>query len=92
MSSLWAETYDYAVAVTKSDTAADPQGPFAGLLVDTGGVLKCTPLNGPNQGSSITINVVAGQYIRFPIQRVWNSTTTGVYFGLCSAIVSQGVQ
>jgi hypothetical protein len=90
-SSLWATTYDYPVAVTKSDTVADPKGPFAGLLVDTGGVLKLTPVGGPLAGSSLTINVVAGQYIRFPVQRVWNTgTTTTVVFGLVSGIQQQG--
>lgn len=90
MSTLWADTYEYPVAVTKSDTVADPAGPFAGLLVDTGGALKLTPVNGPNAGISITINVVAGQYVRFPVQRVWSSTTAAIVFGLVSAIVAQG--
>ena len=90
MSNLWAETYEYAAAVTKSDTLADPKGPFAGLLVDTAGILKLTPLNGPDAGGSITLNVVAGEYVRFPVQRVWSGTTTAVVFGLVAAIINQG--
>jgi hypothetical protein len=90
MSNLWASTYDYPASVTKSDTVADPAGPFAGLLVDTGGVLKFTPWTGPLAGSSMTINVVAGQYICFPVQRVWNGTTTAVVVGLVSGIQEQG--
>jgi len=88
---LWATTYDFPVAVTKSDTVDDPAGPFAGLLVDTGGILKITPRNGPDSTSSLTINVVAGQYIRFPVKRVWSSTTTAVVFGLNSVITQKGV-
>mgnify|MGYP001608707515 CR=1 FL=1 len=90
MSNPWATTYDWPVAVTKSDTADDPAGAFAGLLVDTAGILKITPYGGPNAGSSVTINVVAGEYIRFPVKRVWSSTTTAVVFGLVSSIVRQG--
>jgi hypothetical protein len=90
-SNLFATTYDYPVAVTKSDTAQDPAGPFAGLLVDTAGILKMTPLGGPDATTSITINVVAGQYIRFPVRNVWSGTTTAVVFGLVgTSIVPQG--
>ena len=90
MANLWSTTYDWPASVTKSDAVADPAGPFAGLLVDTAGVLKLTPAGGPYAKTSLTINVVAGQYIRFPVQRVWIGTTTAVVFGLVGAIVKQG--
>ena len=91
MATVQARTYDYPVAVTKSDTASDPGGPFTGLYVDTGGVLKFTPYNGPNAGTSITINVTTGTELHWPVQRVWSSVTTAVVFGLVSPVVQQGV-
>lgn len=90
MSNLWASTYDWPASVTKSDTVNDPAGPFSGLLVDTGGILRVTPTGGPLATSSITINVVAGGYICFPVSRVWSSTTTAVVVGLVSSIKAQG--
>ena len=82
--------FDYPVAVTKSDATDDPAGTFSALLVDTGGVLKITPYGGPDASSSITINVLAGQYILFPVKRVWSTTTTALVFGLVSPVVRQG--
>lgn len=89
MSSLWAETYDYAIAVTKSDTVDDPSGPFAGLLVTVAGnvALQC---NGGPSATVLTIPVVVGQYLRFPVRRVNNTSTTATVLGLVSAIVRQG--
>ena len=89
MSTLWAETYDYAVAVTKSDTVNDPAGPFAGLYVSAAGTVVCWNLNGPQSANPITITVVAGQYVRWPIKRIGASSSATV-FGLVSAIVRQG--
>lgn len=88
MSTVQSSTYDWPTAITKSDTVADPAGPFTGLYVDTGGVLKITPLNGPLAKTSLTINVVAGGYVCFPVQRVWNGTTTAVVFGLKSPVAT----
>ena len=89
MSNLWADTYDWAVAVTKSDTVDDPAGPFAGLYVSAAGTLIIHNLNGPQAANPITITVVAGQYVRWPVKRVGASTGATV-FGLVSAIVRQG--
>jgi hypothetical protein len=90
MSNLWCETYDYAVAVTKSDTADDAAGPFAGLYVSVAGNVVIWNRNGPQASNPITIAVVAGQYVRWPIKRVGSTNTTATVFGLVSAIVPQG--
>lgn len=89
MSNLWASIADYPVAVTKSDTVDDPGGNFAALLVTVSGNLVVWPVNGPLAAGGVTIAVVAGQYICFPVKRVGLSTTATV-LGLVSAIVKQG--
>jgi len=83
---LWANTYDYAVAVTKSDTVSDPAGPFAGLYVSAAGTIVILNQNGPQ--TPITITAVAGEYIRWPVRRVGASSSATV-FGLVSAIISR---
>jgi hypothetical protein len=89
MSNLLATTYDYAVAVTKSDTVDDPAGPFAGLYVSAGGTLIYWGLGGPQAANPVTITVVAGTYVRWPIKRIGASTGATV-FGLVGGIVRQG--
>ena len=88
MSNAWASTYDYPVAVTKSDTTDDPAGPFAGLYVSASGNIEIWNRNGP--ATPITIAVVAGQYVRWPVKRVGSTNTTATVFGLISSIVAQG--
>jgi hypothetical protein len=90
VSDLHATVFDWPATPTKSDTDADPNGPFSSLLVDTGGILKLTPYGGPLAGSSLTLNVVAGEVVPFPVTRVWTSVTTAVVVGLVGAIVRQG--
>ena len=46
MSDIYATTYSGSAAVTKSDTVADPAGPFAGLLMTAVGTLKVTLTDG----------------------------------------------
>jgi hypothetical protein len=89
MSDLWAETYDYAVAVTKSDTVDDPAGPFAGLYVSAAGTVVYDGLSGPQASNPVTITAVAGGYIRWPIRRI-RAATTATVFGLVGGIVKQG--
>jgi hypothetical protein len=87
MSNLWAETYDVPVGVTESDTVDDPAGPFAGLYCGGAGNVVVWPLNGTG---SVTMAVVAGGYLRFPIRRVGATSTTATgLFGLRSSIVQQ---
>ena len=86
MSDLWASTYDRPGVVTESDSANDPAGPFAGLLVSVAGTLKVTPLN----GAAIAFTVVAGQYVRFPVVRVWSTGTSATVIGLIGAIQQPG--
>ena len=87
---LWATTYDYPATVTPSNTANDPAGPFAGVLCNAAGTIQVTPLNGPQAATSISIAVVEGEYLRFPIVRVW--TGSPACTGLVSNIVRQGVK
>ena len=90
MSALWARTYDYPVAVSPSDTIDDPAGPFAGLLITTGGTLSFVPRSGPNgigAGTPITIDVAAGLELHFPVRRIMASNTTCGVLGLASSIV-----
>lgn len=89
MSNLKASIADYPAEVTPSDTVDDPAGPFAALLVTTAGSLKVTPRGGPLASSSITLTVVAGQFICFPVKRVWTGNTAAV-IGLCDAIFQPG--
>ena len=88
MSGLWDTTYDYPVPVAQSDTTDDPSGPFAGLLTTAAGTLIVWPNAGPQGSLPISILVLAGQYIRFPVRRVGASSSTCV--GLVSGIVRQG--
>jgi hypothetical protein len=89
MSTLHAVTYDYPVAVTKSDTVNDPAGPFAGLLCTAAGTAIVWPLNGPQSASPVSIVVIAGQYLHFPVKRVGASSSNVV--GLVGgAIVTPG--
>jgi hypothetical protein len=87
MSNLWAETYDYPVAVTPSNTADDPAGEFAGLLATEAGNLVVWT-RGPAAAQPLTIPVLAGQYIRFPVKRV--GVGSPACLGLVSGIIKQG--
>jgi hypothetical protein len=89
MSTAWARTYDWAVPITPSSTTDDPSGPFAGLLVTAAGDLSVWPLNGPQGSLPLTMVVIAGQELHFPIRRV-NVSGGAVAFGLVSGIVRQG--
>ena len=92
MSNIGARTYSYPVAVTKSDSTNDPAGPFAGLLVTVAGNVVVFPLNGPGGGgtTSMTLAVIAGQELHFPVCRVGSTSTTATVFGLVDSIVQQG--
>jgi hypothetical protein len=87
MSTVQASTYDWAAAVTKSDTVDDPAGPFAGLYVSVAGTLILYNMNGPQ--APITITAVAGGYICWPVRRI-GASSTATAFGLVAAIVRQG--
>lgn len=70
--------YEDAVAVTVSDTVADPSGPFASLLCDVAGTLKITTI----VGGTVAFHVVAGQEIHIATQRVWSTGTGATVIGL----------
>jgi hypothetical protein len=65
-------TYDGGIAVTASDTTADPAGPFAGVAVQVAGLVKLTTI----RGQTITVSAAAGIPLHIATQRVWTSTTT----------------
>ena len=67
------------VAVTASDTVADPGGPFRGLLIDgTAGAVKLTT----SGGTAVTLsNLSVGVVYPFYFTRVWSTGTlaTNIY-------------
>lgn len=65
-------TYEDAIAVADSDTAADPHGPFAAFYVGTTGDVTVTTLRGRK---ALFKNVPQGTTIRVAIQRVWTTGT-----------------
>lgn len=79
MSNILATTYEAALAVTKSDTVSDPQGPFAGLLVAVAGAVKFTDIYG---NDVTTGSIAAGTVIPVATKRVWSSTTAATVYGL----------
>lgn len=72
MSTILATVHDSAVAVTQSDTANDPAGPFSGLGCQTGGLAKITTV----RGTAVTVSLVAGAILPIACLRVWASVTT----------------
>lgn len=76
-SDIRAVTYDDAIAVTASDTVADPKGPFSALQATTlAGVVKVTTL----RGSDTVIYLPLGEIVTLAVQRVWTSgaVATGI--------------
>lgn len=81
MSNILARTYDAAVAATLSDTVADPQGPFAGLLVAVAGTVKFTD----QSGNVVTMgSLLAGTEIHVVTKFVWSTGTSATIYGLRS--------
>lgn len=79
MSNILARCYDAALAATLSDTTADPQGPFAGLLVAVAGTVKFTDL----QGNVVTMgSLLAGTEIHVATKFVWSTGTGATVYGL----------
>lgn len=63
------------VPVTKSDTVADPAGPFRGIVIGTAGIIKVTMASGETR--TIPSGVLAAGVIHpLSFTRVWNGTTT----------------
>lgn len=73
MSNILSITYDDAIAVTASNTVADPAGPFAGFYSGSGGTIKVTTIKGT---AATFTNVPAGVVVTCAILNVWSSTTT----------------
>ena len=82
MNNIQSITYEDAVPVTKSDSAADPLYPFAGLLVTITGTVKFqTPRGGVVTLSTTTV----GQIIPICVQRVWSTGTSATVLGLVAS-------
>jgi hypothetical protein len=77
MSDVGAVTYDDGVAVTPSDTVADPNGPFAAFATGTGGNIKVQTAKG---NALVLSSCAAGIIMPMLITRVWSTGTaaTGV--------------
>ena len=57
-------------ALTKSDGTNDPLGPFEGIIVDVGGTVKVTLVD----GSTAAMTLAAGPFYA-QIARVWSTGT-----------------
>ena len=86
MSDIDAITYDDAVAVTESNTTADPAGPFAALLVTAVGTVKLRTVRGHDIVYSAT---AVGQIIPFATAFVWSTGTSATVLG-CLALPFKG--
>jgi hypothetical protein len=72
--------YD-VVPVTKSDTIADPNGPFRGFIITTAGTLKIqTAAN--NARTFASGELAAGVIHAIRITRVWSTGTAAVVVGV----------
>jgi hypothetical protein len=72
MSDIGAITYKGGAAVTPSDTAADPNGPFDALeCTGTAGLAKVTCID----GSTLTVYLALGQPKALAVTRVWVTGT-----------------
>jgi hypothetical protein len=79
MSTIQAQTYEDAVAVTASDSVDDPAGPFAGLLVTATGNVSFLTV----RGSTVTLTAVAANTeIHIACKRVRTTGTTATVLGL----------
>jgi len=79
MSNILAITYDGAPAITASDTADDPGGPFAGLLVTATGDLTFID----NRGNAVALTAVAANtIINIATRRVKSTGLTATVRGL----------
>lgn len=77
MSDIRSITYEGAAAVTQSDSAADPNGPFAAIEATTAsGLAKVTMIN----GDVVTVYLTQGLIKPIAIRMVWTSVTaaTGI--------------
>jgi hypothetical protein len=72
-SDIGAVTYESGVAVTQSDTAADPAGPFCAFFTGAGGTVKYTDMRGK---TVVLTGVAAGVIFPVAFTRIWTSVTT----------------
>lgn len=72
MSNILAITYEDAVAITASDSVADPAGPFAGFFTGSGGNVKVQTRSG-----AVTLtSLPAGVIVPLWVSRIWSTGTT----------------
>lgn len=77
-SCIAAKVYDGIIASTPSDTANDPNGPFAGLYVTSAGTLKILDA----EGNTSTLSAVAVGEFNVRVVRVFLTGTSATVFGL----------
>ncbi len=96
MSNILAVTYEGAAAVTPSDSAIDPAGPFAGLWVLVTGTLKFMTIRGDTvtlTSAEVTQIIVGnGGFIPIAVNRVWATGTTATVLGLLAKPYAGGNQ
>ena len=80
MSTIYAGTYSGSAAVTKSDTTADPAGPFAGLLMTAVGTLKVTLID--NSVVTFGTETVINKIFPYQVKMVWATGTAATVVGL----------
>jgi hypothetical protein len=74
VSTIGAITYEGFVAVTQSDSAVDPSGPFAAIEATGGsGTVKVTCID----GSIGSVYLPQGLIKPIAVKQVWNTGTTG---------------
>ena len=83
MSDILSVTYSYSIPVTQSDATPDPNGPFAGFIVQAAGLVKYTN----PQGKTDIIQANAGVIYPIQTQRIWSTgTTAGSASGLIASL------
>lgn len=65
---------DDTIPVAKSDTVADPNGPFRGILLDAAGTVKLTTIAGTDR-TYISGELTAGMIHPIRFTRVWTTGT-----------------
>jgi hypothetical protein len=84
MTDIRAVTYHNAVAATQSDTAADPNGPFAAIQ-NTGASATCKISTVGNPTGSVTIYMVQGLIYPIATQRIWSTNGLSTVIGFNDA-------
>jgi hypothetical protein len=89
VSDIRSVTYEGGVAVTASDTADDPAGPFSGLFSGAGGSIKVRTIS---KDDVTFTNVPAGVVLPIACKRVFVTGTTATnVLGLRTPYISRPI-